>query len=328
MRKEHHEGFGYLPAELSTGFTFPAALLLVSLCTGAQVRADSVAADVSEIAAGVHVRLGRHAPLTRKTVGEIANTGFIVGKTSVVVIDAGGSMAAANALRQAIRRVTSLPVSHLVLTHFHPDHVFGSAAFADVEHVVAHENHARAMLQRGAFYTERFATPFGEDRGDAEVSGLRTPTIEIPVGESLVVDAGDRPLSIRAHRTGHTDNDLSVFDAETGTLWASDLVFAERTPSLDGSLRGWLETMDELSVMPIEQVVPGHGLPGGFERVTAAQRAYLEGLLDETRERLAAGSRLADALSEAETTDSGDWVLFEQQHPTNVTKAWTELEWD
>lgn len=295
-----------------------------AMTSGSNKPVDATPAEWLEVADGVHVRLGVHAPLTRETVGDIANTGFIVGKRSVVVIDPGGSVAAAMDMRNAIRRITSLPVSHLVLTHFHPDHVFGAAAFAEVEHVLAHENHARAMLQRGAFYTERFALTSEEV---ARV-GLRMPTIEIPAGEALDVDVGDRRLTVRAHRTGHTDNDLSVFDVRTSTLWASDLVFAERTPSLDGSLRGWLEVMDELSGMAIDQLVPGHGQPGAFESVVSAQREYLETLLAATNRELAAGKRLADVIEAAEVADPGEWLLFHEQHPSNVTKAWTELEWD
>lgn len=281
-------------------------------------------ATVREVADGVYVRVGLQQDMSIANGGDIANTGFIVGRDSVVVIDPGGSVASGEAMRRAIVATTDLPISHLVLTHFHPDHVFGAAAFGDVETIVAHANHERARLQRAAFYAERFAPLLGPDG----IAGLGSPTQIVAAGDSLEIDSGGRMLTVSAHPTGHTDNDLSVFDARTRTLWASDLLFAQRVPSLDGSLRGWLAVMDDLTTVNAVMVVPGHGIPASFASIAEPQRAYLSALFDDTRRRLDAGERLADAVKAAETADDGGWLLFDLQHPTNVTKAWTELEWD
>ena len=45
---------------------------------------------------------------------------------------------------------------------------------------------------------------------------------------------------IEAQPAAHTDNDLTVFDRNSGTLWTGDLVFLDHIPVLDGSLKGWL----------------------------------------------------------------------------------------
>ena len=43
-------------------------------------------------------------------------------------------------------------------------------------------------------------------------------------------------LALRAHPPAHTDHDLSLVDGATRTLWAGDLLFVGRIPSLDGNL--------------------------------------------------------------------------------------------
>jgi glyoxylase-like metal-dependent hydrolase (beta-lactamase superfamily II) len=60
----------------------------------------------------------------------ISNAGFIVTSAGVVVIDALGSPALAERLLAEIRKVTPQPVTHVILTHYHADHVYGLQVFA------------------------------------------------------------------------------------------------------------------------------------------------------------------------------------------------------
>ena len=66
------------------------------------------------------------------------------------------------------------------------------------------------------------------------------------VKDRLELDLGDRKLLIEAHATAHTDNDVTVLDEKTGTMFLGDLLFAKHVPALDGSIRGWLALIDKL----------------------------------------------------------------------------------
>ena len=103
-------------------------------------------------------------------------------------------------------------------------------------------------------------------------------------------------LALRAHAPAHTDHDLSVLDATTGTLWAGDLLFVGRIPSLDGSLAGWLHELDALRAVPAARAVPGHGPPAvPWPAAAADLTRYLLALRDGTRAAIAAGIGIAEA---------------------------------
>ena len=275
-----------------------------------------------ETAPGIYLHLGKHEDMSVENLGDIANIGFIIGAESVAVIDPGGSPQVGAAMRIAIRKLTDLPISHVILTHIHPDHIFGGSAFTGVEHVVAHHNFSRALTQRGQFYRKAYSDLFT----DSDSSTSLKPTLNVE--DELSIDLGERKLIVRAHSTAHTDNDLSVFDSLTRTLWTSDLIFSQRIPSLDGSLVGWIKIMQDLANLKATLVIPGHGDPGTWPDISQPQRIYLTELLHQTRQLIARNVRLSDAVNLVSATGNTDWLLFESHHRGNVTKAYTELEWE
>ncbi len=290
--------------------------------------AELAAADplpVTEVAPGVFVHTGAHEEATPANLGGFANIGFVVGGDAVAVIDSGGSSAQGEALRAAIRKVTELPIAYVIITHGHPDHMLGTAAFeAERPKILGHVKLPAAMAARGPFYLEHLKRVLGD-----LVAGTRILPPEETVADTMTLDLGERRLRLTAHPTAHTDNDLTVLDEATGTLWAGDLVFMERLPVVDGSLKGWLDVLASLREVEAVRVVPGHGPAAApWPEALAAQQRYLESLLTETRAIIAGGGRIEDAIEQVGRAARPDWQLFEDNHPRNIVTVFTELEWE
>ena len=118
-----------------------------------QALAQADAFKIEEISPGNYVHYGTHAERSPKNLGDNANVGFIVGDSCVLVFDSGGSLAVGQALRAAIRRVTNKPVCYVIISHVHPDHFFGTAAFLDEQpEIIGHENLPRQLAGRGRHY--------------------------------------------------------------------------------------------------------------------------------------------------------------------------------
>lgn len=302
-----------------------AVLAVGALVAGSASGADIVPLAMTEIAPGVFVHGGVQQDASAANGDDIANIGFIVGGDAVAVIDPGGSYREGEELRAAIRGVSVLPIRYVILTHVHPDHIFGAAAFRD-DHpaFIGHAKLPGALAQRGEYYLRRLRQSLGDNAAGSEV----VPPTQL-VSSRLDLDLGGRRLVVRAHRPAHTDNDLTIFDEKTGTFWLADLLFVDRIPVVDGSLVGWLDELAALTAVPAQRAVPGHG-PTAVPWPAAAQpeQRYLETLARETRAAIKAGIGIADAPRHIGQSERGRWLLFDDYHARNVTASYKELEWE
>src|SRR5215217_2093433 len=110
----------------------------------------------TEIAPGIHIRRGADEIASAQNQDAIANIGFIVGRESVAVLDSGGSLNDGERLRRRIREATKLPIRYVLMSHVHPDHIFGAGAFLqDKPAFVGHAQLPQALAQRGEYYRKR-----------------------------------------------------------------------------------------------------------------------------------------------------------------------------
>ena len=303
-------------------------LLSSAWCVIAQAAGGAPPLAVIEVAAGVFVHIGALEDWTPAHGGDVANLGFIVGSRCVAVIDTGGTPAVGQALRAAVERATPLPVCYVINTHAHPDHVLGNAAFADAgrppPRFVASARFAHALAAREPYYRNALQRDFGIRLTAAQIEFRGTG-----VDRSLDLDLGDRVLTLQAWPTAHTDNDLTVYDRHTRTLFASDLLFVRHLPVLDGSLRGWMSVMAELRNLRVDTVVPGHGPVGSdWPAALDVQAGYLNGLLRDTRAAIRDHWTIQQAVERIGAPPASQWLLVERFHRRNVTAAYAELEWE
>ncbi|WP_227272141.1 quinoprotein relay system zinc metallohydrolase 2 [Roseobacter weihaiensis] len=282
--------------------------------------------SVIEIAPGAFVHRGAIEEPDATNRGDVSNLGFVIGNAGVAVIDTGTARWMGEALWRAIRARTALPVTHVILTHMHPDHVFGAGPLVDAgAQVVGHAGLARALADRQMNYLESLNRLVGV----GTMLGTRSVSVDLAIETTAEIDLGGRVLSLRAWPAGHTATDLTVLDATSGTLFAGDLVFDDHTPALDGSLPGWRAVLLELTGMELSRVVPGHGGPSlEWPAGAADTQRYLEVLEADTRAAIDAGQRLADAVEVIARSEAEAWALFEAYNARNATVAFTELEWD
>jgi len=282
--------------------------------------------NIKQVAQGIYVHQGLIELPDAHNHDAIANIGFIVGKKCVAVVDSGGSPAQGKQLKKIIQKITSVPICYVINTHVHPDHIFGNSAFRDITDIqfIGHKKLARAMSERGPFYLAR-----SEEQIAIKLTAddIILPTMNVK--NTLELDLGNRIITLTAHPTAHTDNDLTVFDQKTNSLWLADLLFIGHLPVLDGSLKGWLQVINKLEKRRFDVVIPGHGpIVRDWPESLQPQKHYLQYLQKVVRSKIKNGVYLEDVLITVNYPAKDQWQLFNDFHKKNLSSAYAELEWE
>ena len=182
------------------------------------------------------------------------NLGLIVGSQRALLVDTGSSPSHGRALRASLAGVTENPLAAVVVTHWHYDHTFGLAAFADVPKIAHESVLARLASADGASEAKRLGI---------DPSELTYPNVEIAVATAL--DLGDRRVEIAHLGRGHTDGDLVIVVPDVDLLFAGDQNESAGPPSFgpDSVPAEWPGTLDAvIGLMTATTLaVPGHGEP-------------------------------------------------------------------
>jgi glyoxylase-like metal-dependent hydrolase (beta-lactamase superfamily II) len=185
---------------------------------------------------------------------ESVNLGVIVGSQRMLLVDTGSSPSQGRALRASLGAVGDRPLAAVVVTHWHYDHAFGLAAFADIRRIAHESLRGRLLSAEAAAEAQRLGV-------DPEELGL--PNVEIAVATAL--DLGDRRVEIAHLGRGHTDGDLVIVVPDADLLFAGDLIESAGPPSFgpDSMPEEWPGTLDAVIglMKATTLVVPGHGEP-------------------------------------------------------------------
>ncbi|MGF7152195.1 quinoprotein relay system zinc metallohydrolase 1 [Sphingomonas zeicaulis] len=259
------------------------------LATAAAPPGTDYAIAPRPVADGIWVIAGEDAPIERDNGGAVANIIIIATPAGTVLVDCGPSFRFAKSLKALAERLAGKPVVRVYLTHLHPDHGLGIAAF-DQAIVAALPATIAGIENDGQGFSDAMYRLLGDwMRG----TDLVKPGVAL---SGNAEDFGGRRLRLLA-LSGHSAGDLAVLDEATGTLIAGDLVFHDRAPSTPtADLAAWRQSLDALAALPHGQVVPGHGAvdPGGAAAI-AQTRDWLDWLEASLRTAVGNGLDMVEA---------------------------------
>ena len=225
------------------------------------------------------------------------NVTVISGKRHSLVVDSGQYPGLARRMIEEIRASGVAPVRYLVNTHWHGDHLMSNFVFQEAYPqltVIQHAETARMGVKtyadwatkqmddlkayparldkaaatgktsKGVVLTEDQRESFRVDsvllrQWLATSSDTRWDAPDETITETATLDLGGRSVTVRHFGKANTTGDLVVWDANTKTLVAGDVVVAP-TPYSFGSYHSeWIEVLAAMRALEPARIVPGHG---------------------------------------------------------------------
>lgn len=191
------------------------------------------------------------------------NPGYVVTSDGVVVVDTPQLPTRAVAMRE--EALEKGPIRFLINTENHIDHIFGNHFFAGLCPVVGHEHISED------FWKVLSGDPYGYSvdvvkKDDPEGMALMPPEAEFVVNaptilfsHTLTLRVGDHTFALY-HTPGHTKAQIAVYVPEERVAFVGDTIFCECQTWFHGAdPDAWLWSLDFLSTLDLDFIVPGHG---------------------------------------------------------------------
>ena len=273
------------------------------------VRAEDVAAPVAKAQqVGPSSYVLTEPESATPPVRGAANAGFVVTATSVVMVGAPDSPATAARWLDAVRAVTPKPVSHLLLTGYHPEQAGAIAALKARGAAIVARRVAPPPAQTNPI------APVAEAASDTAEAEAAAPAPNAPdpfVADLWLEDSTDLlfggvHLQALALAPVHGPHEMAYLLADDAVLYAGELLVTGRLPDVrDADTARWIEALAELQKQGATVVVPARG-PVSREPQAELQRArdYL-GLL-----RSAMGEAARSRTPFDEAYERGDWSPY------------------
>lgn len=278
--------------------------------------------SVVSLGDGVYALIGTNGTVSPDNRGRVANAGFIVGHSGVIVIDSGVSYRHGRQLLQAIRSVTDRPVKMVILTHAVREFVFGAAAFEEIGAIIAAHRETRDLMKMRCAHCLK---QLNDQLGD-EMVGTRLVLPRHLLDASTRIDSAGTSVEVLYFGWAATPGSIAVFHRSSGTLFAGGLVSAGYVPAIrDCYFEGWQAALRQLMDLPITRVVPGYGPASGTESLRATA-AYLDALDVRSRQLYDESASLLNAIDDAALVEFAGWHAYDPNHRRNALHRRLQLE--
>lgn len=292
-----------------------AAAFAVLIAAGCSQQADIGGKGLVKLDNRVYALIA-YGPSSTEGLG--ANSGFVVGDESVLVIDSRFSYNHARQLLEAIRSVTDLPVRYLVNTHYHPDHVWGNAIFRAEGAVILARPETSIEMER---FTPIYRDYYRGRKPDV-FEMIKDVELALPdsfVSDQLSIDLGGIEAVVSFSGPAHTAGDLTVEIPSKKIVFTGGLVSNGYHPNMGdqgADFANWLFTLDRLEKAQPKIVVPGQG-PAGNAEMIGLQRDYIVDLTGLTVDAIRRGRVLSRSILEIKVPGT-EGYLQENLLPFNI----------
>ena len=239
---------------------------------------------------------------------------FLTTGEGVIVVDAPPSIG--ENLLKAIAEVTQEPITHVIYSHSHADHIGAASMFPSGATYIAHEETA-AQLSRS---TPGREIPFG-----TFVGGSPVPPPTTTFSDTFTLNVGNQTLQLDYRGPAHERGNIYIYAPKQKVLMLVDVVFAGWSPFLGLAVAedvpAYVEAHDVVLTYDFDTFIGGHVTRLGTRQDVEIQREYV---LDMQANAATALQTVDFSAIAQEIGFTNPWALFDSYLGT-VTEECTRL---
>lgn len=277
--------------------------------------------EVVKINERVYALLGPLELPTRYNQGYMVNSTAIIGDKGVILIDTGFSDEIGEHLKKAVAQITPKPVTHVINTHHHGDHVLGNSAFRGT--TIISSALCKKLVDETAAEWLALLEEATERKFPNTMAVLPRLTYALETKTERVID-GVR-LVLWVPKGSHTAGDMMVYLPDEQVLVSGDILVHHIMPNFqDGFIKDWVETLSQVVALKPKTIVPGHGA-----LMTTAEAAAMQRRMAALYAGVEAGYKKGLSDSEIRTTlDLAEWekMHFFNMMGGNINRTFLEVE--
>jgi len=276
----------------------------------------------TEVSSDIYCFFGLPEVMDKHNNGNMSNSCFVTFKTSYLVIDSGPTYQYATQAYKAMQKIKNLPLSYVIDTHIHDDHWLGNGYYKELGAEIVGPDSFKELSKSDTTRMQKRISP-------EAFLGTKQEFPTTYVKEKLILKIDDEKVFIQSvNNKAHTSNDLYVYIPSKSVVFAGDIVFNERLPSLrDGNINGWIKALESLKKMDVKYIIGGHG-----ELVTKKSLDYTYEYLLKMKEQISTlleeGAEIDDVVNMVVMPEYKNDPFYDSTHRQNVEASYRILEWE
>ena len=239
---------------------------------------------------------------------------FLTNGKGDIVVDAPPTIG--DKVLAAIAETTEEPITHVIYSHSHADHIAAASMYPPDAVYIAHEETAKRLAHQEGM--GRLA-PFG-----AFLGGSPVPVPTVTFSDSYTLEVGNQILELSYRGENHVAGNIYIYAPKQKVLMFIDVIFPGWTPfkylAITENVTAYIAAHDEVLTFDFETLISGHLTRLGTRADVETQKEYMNDLVGNAAHAL----QTVDFMAVAEKTGwANPWLLFDT-YLNEVTEMCTD----
>jgi len=211
-----------------------------------------------KVTLNIQCHIGKFDPPSKNNKADVSNICYVDIGDSLVVIEPGATYNFAKEFVELIQSKTNKKVSAVIATNYHDDRIYGASYYRSIGvDFIGHKSMINDIKSNKQKY-ERLPKQLSKEVFSN--TKLVYPNILVQNGYTIKGSKLDIKI-LKFSKVSDSASDIIVYVPQDKFIFVGNIISTNRMMRYhhDSNIEGWLKTLNEISKMDLDYIIPGHG---------------------------------------------------------------------